>query len=385
MTPARLDRRRGIAGAVLIAGWAARSSRPHSGAPAIRARGAVARRYTPRTMPQGTAIVIGGAEDKVRDRVILGRFVALAGGADAKIAVISTASSLGTEAGQRYREVFTELGAADVRPLHAVTRTQANDESVAAVVRDATGIFLTGGNQLRLSSMVGGTRLADAILTRFREGAVVAGHVRRGLRHLEPHDRLRCLGRHAQAPHGADRRRPRAAPGGHRGPALPAAEPPGTAAQPIAQNPMLLGLGVDEDTAGVVGPDQVMEVIGRGSITVVDGAASDTDAWEIRGHSPADDQQRHAAQPARGLPLRPPPPHARSHVRRHHDPGRRSPRADGRRWCPAWRGRVAGWFPADCTQAGAVTSAASGLRGSCVTAGRHPVRRSPCGRVARTS
>ena len=54
----------------------------------------------------------------------------------------------------------------------------------------------------------------------------------------------------------------------------------------IAQNPSLLGLGVDEDTAGVVGPDQVMEVIGRGSITVVDGAASETDAWEIRGHRP---------------------------------------------------------------------------------------------------
>ena len=54
----------------------------------------------------------------------------------------------------------------------------------------------------------------------------------------------------------------------------------------IAQNPSLLGLGVDEDTAGVVGPDHVMEVIGRGSITVVDGSASETDAWEIHGHRP---------------------------------------------------------------------------------------------------
>ena len=54
----------------------------------------------------------------------------------------------------------------------------------------------------------------------------------------------------------------------------------------IAQNPSLLGLGVDEDTAGVCGPDGVMEVIGRGSITVVDGAESETDAWEVRGHKP---------------------------------------------------------------------------------------------------
>jgi cyanophycinase len=54
----------------------------------------------------------------------------------------------------------------------------------------------------------------------------------------------------------------------------------------IAQNPSLLGLGVDEDTAGVVGPDHVMEVIGRGSITVVDGSGSETDAWEVGGHRP---------------------------------------------------------------------------------------------------
>ncbi len=54
----------------------------------------------------------------------------------------------------------------------------------------------------------------------------------------------------------------------------------------IAQNPSLLGLGIDEDTAGVVGPDHVMEVIGRGSITVVDGSGSETNAWEIGGHRP---------------------------------------------------------------------------------------------------
>ena len=61
-------------------------------------------------LADGTVIIIGGAEDKVRDRVILSRFVALAGGEDAKIAVVSTASSLGLEAGERYRAVFGELG-----------------------------------------------------------------------------------------------------------------------------------------------------------------------------------------------------------------------------------------------------------------------------------
>ena len=77
---------------------------------------------------EGTVIIIGGAEDKVRERVILSRFVALAGGADAAIAVISTASSLGLEAGELYQRVFGELGVTRVPPLHAVTRAEANDE-----------------------------------------------------------------------------------------------------------------------------------------------------------------------------------------------------------------------------------------------------------------
>ncbi|MCJ7711417.1 MAG: cyanophycinase, partial [Chloroflexi bacterium] len=126
-------------------------------------------------MPHGTVIVIGGAEDKVRDRVILGRFVALAGGRDARIAVIATASSFGLETGERYRSVFMELGAAEVVPLNATTRMQANDEHAARIVSEASGIFMTGGNQLRLSSMIAGTRIADAIMERFMAGAVVAG------------------------------------------------------------------------------------------------------------------------------------------------------------------------------------------------------------------
>jgi len=234
----------------------------------------------------GTVIIIGGAEDKVRDRVILGRFVALAGGAQATIAVISTASSLGAEAGDRYREVFTELGAAAVRPLHAVTRTQANDESAARVVRDATGIFLTGGNQLRLSSMIGGTRLADAIMTRFRAGAVVAG-TSAGASAVSSH--MIAFGASGATP---KHRMAQIAAGLGLLPGVIVDQHfqqrnrLGRLLSLIAQNPSLLGLGVDEDTAGVVGPDQIMEVIGRGSITVVDGAASETDAWEIRGHRP---------------------------------------------------------------------------------------------------
>ena len=237
-------------------------------------------------MPHGTVIVIGGAEDKVRDRVILGRFVALAGAREARIAVIATASSFGLEAGERYRAIFTELGAAEVVPLNAVTRAQANDEHSARIIRDSTGIFMTGGNQLRLSSMLGGTRLADAVLTRFREGAVVAG-TSAGASAVSSH--MIAFGASGATP---KHRMAQIAAGLGLLPGVIVDQHfqqrnrLGRLLSLIAQNPSLLGLGVDEDTAGVVGPDQVMEVIGRGSITVVDGAGSETDAWEIRGHRP---------------------------------------------------------------------------------------------------
>jgi len=234
----------------------------------------------------GTVIVIGGAEDKVRDRVILSRFVSLAGGASARIVVISTASSLGAEAGERYRQVFGDLGVKRFKPIHAVTRSQANDETFVAAVRDATGIFLTGGNQLRLSSTIGGTRLAEAVLDRFRHGAVVAG-TSAGASAMSSH--MIAFGASGATP---KQRMAQVAAG--------LAVLPGVIIDQhfqqrnrlgrllslIAQNPSLLGLGIDEDTAGVVGPDHVMEVIGRGSITVVDGSASETNAWEIGGHRP---------------------------------------------------------------------------------------------------
>jgi len=237
-------------------------------------------------VPEGTVIIIGGAEDKVRDRVILSRFVSLAGGTDATIVVISTASSLGAEAGERYRHVFTELGVKHVRPLHAVTRQQANEETSVLAVKDATGVFLTGGNQLRLSSTIGGTALAAAILERFKHGAVIAG-TSAGASAMSSH--MIAFGASGATP---KQRMAQIAAGLSVLPGVIVDQHfqqrnrLGRLLSLIAQNPSLLGLGIDEDTAGVVGPDGVMEVIGRGSITVVDGSRSETDAWEVGGHRP---------------------------------------------------------------------------------------------------
>ncbi|MBA2253676.1 MAG: cyanophycinase [Chloroflexi bacterium] len=237
-------------------------------------------------MAEGHVIIIGGAEDKVRERVILSRFVALAGGSDARVAVISSASSLGPLAGELYKRVFGELGVEQVTPIHAVTRAQANDETNARVVRESTGVFMTGGNQLRLSSTIGGTNLGAAIAERHRAGSVVAG-TSAGASAMSSH--MVAFGASGSTP---KQRMVQMAAGLGLLPNVIVDQHfqqrnrLGRLLAIIAQNPSLLGLGVDEDTAGVVGPDMVLEVIGRRSVTVLDGAGSDTDAWEVRAHKP---------------------------------------------------------------------------------------------------
>jgi cyanophycinase len=237
-------------------------------------------------MRTGHLIVIGGAEDKIRDRVILSRFVALAGGSKARIAVVATASSFAVEVGERYREVFTDLGAARVDPILAQARPAANDDTHAALVHGATGIFLTGGNQLRLSSTIGGTRLSRAIEERHHAGAVVAG-TSAGASALSTHmiafgaSGLTPKQRMAQISAGLG-----LLPGVIIDQHFQQRNRLGRLLALVAQNPSLLGIGVDEDTAGVVTPDQVFEVIGRGSVTIVDGTAAETDAWEVSGHRP---------------------------------------------------------------------------------------------------
>jgi len=237
-------------------------------------------------MRSGHLIVIGGAEDKIRDRVILSRFVALAGGSRARIAVIATASSFAEAVAERYRAVFADLGAARVDPVLAQARPAANEPAVVRLVAGATGVFLTGGNQLRLSSTIGGTGLSRAIEDRFRAGAVVGG-TSAGASALSTHmiafgtSGITPKQRMAQISAGLG-----LLPGVIIDQHFQQRNRLGRLLALVAQNPSLLGIGIDEDTAGVVNPDLVLEVIGRGSITIVDGTAAETDAWEVAGHRP---------------------------------------------------------------------------------------------------
>jgi cyanophycinase len=234
----------------------------------------------------GPVMLIGGAEDKLDDRVILSRFVSLAGGPEASIVVISTASSLGDAAVELYRQVFLRLGATNVVGLRPLTRRDANSAKQAALLKDATGIFMTGGNQLRLASIVSGTRIARAILAAHRRGAAVAG-TSAGASAMAEH--MMAFGasgatpkhRMAQTSEGLGlvknlvidqhfEQRTRL----------------GRLLAVVAQSPSLLGVGLDEDTAAIVFPDHSLEVIGRGAVTLIDGANIVTDAYRATGHRP---------------------------------------------------------------------------------------------------
>jgi cyanophycinase len=120
-------------------------------------------------------MLIGGAEDKLKTRRILSRFVRLAGGAEARIVVVSTASMLGEVTTETYKAIFTELGVAQVTGMRPQSRREAEDPQVAATLVEATGVFLTGGNQLRLTSIVAGTRLDSGLHLAHDRGAVIAG------------------------------------------------------------------------------------------------------------------------------------------------------------------------------------------------------------------
>jgi cyanophycinase len=231
-------------------------------------------------------MVIGGAEDKLKDRVILARFIRLAGGPEARIVVVTTASSLGEEATELYAELFSVLGAASVSGIRPLTRREANEPDIAGAVRDATGIFLTGGNQLRLSSVIEGTALGRELARAHERGAVVAG----------TSAGASAVGTHMMA-FGASGATPK-----HRMAQVSAGlgllkglvidqhfeqrTRLGRLLAVVAQSPSLLGIGLDEDTAAVVYPDDTFEVIGRGAVTVIDGTNVDTDAHYTKAHRP---------------------------------------------------------------------------------------------------
>jgi len=220
---------------------------------------------------RGWIVPIGGAENKENDPRILQRFIDVSGGPDADIVVIPTASQL-HETGHRYEQVFRDLGARRVSVMDFDTRRDCQEPSRLERLEQASGIFFTGGNQLRLTTLLGGTPVAKLIRSRNAHGVTVGG-TSAGASILSEHmiaygdDGATAIAGSVRLAPGLGltnrfiidqhfRERDRL----------------GRLITALAYNPFAVGLGLDEDTAAFIGPDNTLEVVGTGAITVVDPA-----------------------------------------------------------------------------------------------------------------
>ena len=124
---------------------------------------------------EGSLIAIGGNEDKVNDLVVLKRVIQEVGKTDCNVVVITTASEEPQKRGQDYRHAFTGLGVSKIEILDISTRAQAKGTVYVDTLKDADLIFIAGGDQLRLTTILGGSRILEAIKEQLQNGALIAG------------------------------------------------------------------------------------------------------------------------------------------------------------------------------------------------------------------
>ncbi len=221
---------------------------------------------------RGWIIPIGGAENKENDRRILERFVRESGGKAADIVVIPTASRM-HETGPRYEQIFHDIGAARVTVMDFDTRRDCQERRRLARLEEASGIFFTGGNQLRLTTLLGGTPVAKLVRIQNARGVTVGG-TSAGASILSEH--MIASGDEGSAMIAGS---VRLAPGlgltnrfiidQH----FRQRDRLGRLLTALAYNPFAVGIGLDEDTAAFIDPHDRLEVVGAGAITVVDASS----------------------------------------------------------------------------------------------------------------
>ncbi|MGL5353419.1 MAG: cyanophycinase, partial [Clostridium sp.] len=123
----------------------------------------------------GNLIIIGGAEDKEGDKEILKRVCGFINKETDKILVATIATEFPKEALKKYTEVFTKLGVKNINGLDINNRVEAFEEKNMKVIDEAALIFFTGGDQLRITSMVGGTPIYDALKKASKKGCIIVG------------------------------------------------------------------------------------------------------------------------------------------------------------------------------------------------------------------
>jgi cyanophycinase len=217
----------------------------------------------------GQLVIIGGAEDKDGECKILREFVRCAGGLQARIVVMTAATDRPGAVGDDYIRVFERLGVKDIQIVDTFSREDASASSALEAIKQATGVFFTGGDQARITSSLKDTETDATLHKRYQEGIVVGGTsagaammpetmIVEGISETNPRVEIvemDCgmgfLPGVVIDQHFAQR--------GRLGRLLSA----------VAQQPHLLGLGIDENT-GIVVSDGKLEVVGEGAVTVID-------------------------------------------------------------------------------------------------------------------
>ncbi|NJO93777.1 MAG: cyanophycinase [Hydrococcus sp. RM1_1_31] len=216
-------------------------------------------------------LVIGGAEDKVHGREILHTFWTRAGGGDAMIAIIPSASREPILIGERYVQIFEEMGAKYVKVLDIRDREQGEDPYFREYIEQCTGVFLTGGDQLRLCGLLADTPLMERIRGRVQLGEITLAGTSAGAAIMGHH--MIAGGSSGECPNRAlvdmaiglgfipeiivdqhFHNRNRMA----------------RLLSAISSHPERLGIGIDEDTCALFEKDGLLRAIGRGTVTIVD-------------------------------------------------------------------------------------------------------------------
>lgn len=219
---------------------------------------------------KGHLIIIGGAEDKTDESIILNQACEMLDH-DEILTIITTATEEPEEVGNSYKQVFSKMGIENIQVLDINTRDIANDMSICKLIKDSKCIFFTGGDQLRITSILGGTEAYKEIKHVYYNGGLIMG-TSAGASAMS--STMVVQGEDNEP---AKKCTLKMAPGldllndtiidqhfdqrGRFGRLLCG----------VAENPYVLGIGIDEDTAIKVFPDQHFEVLGSNTVTIIDG------------------------------------------------------------------------------------------------------------------
>ncbi len=218
-----------------------------------------------------TLIIIGGAEDKRGKKEILKEVCASINKENDRLLISTLATESPEEVGASYKSLFSELGVKNISLLNIVNRPESFKEENVNLIKEAQLIFFTGGDQLKITSLIGGTPVGEMLKDRYNAGCVYVG-TSAGASAVS--NNMIVAGDDEESPKKCTLKM---SPGlglienviidqhfAQRGRI-------GRILAGIAQNPFILGIGIDEDTAMIVNNNSILKVIGSGAIYIIDG------------------------------------------------------------------------------------------------------------------